>query len=454
MQAIDSDFLNLFNKNKNTRYMKTLKSLFYLLTVLLFITSCSRDFDAPPFTPPHSNLKANITIEELKELYKGTVQGTPVLIETDYILKAYVSAHDGSGNIFKQLYFQDATGGINMGIDANGLSSMYKIGQEVFIKLHGLSMVSYGGELQIGYLGTTANRIPSDKYESYIELNNFPNEKNVEPKVVTIKELTDKDVNTLVRINKVTFPDGGKLQYTNGTATTNRTLKDANNNTIDVRTSNYSTFANDTLPEGTGDIIGILGRYNGGWQFLLRSTADVINFTEGGGSTDPDPDPEEGVVFEESFGTADVTAKPKIAEYTGYDNASPIVYEGTGDIRKTTAFDNHIWMAVGEAAFTVKGINTAGKTNLALSYDLTFNIYADGEAANINTVKVYYNGTQVTVPSVVLDKAGGYGNKLYTVTLDISGLEMKANSTLEFKSSSADNLLGIRLDNIKIATKK
>lgn len=434
--------------------MKTLMKFSFLILAVLSFISCDRDYDSPPFNEPVYNGKANITVQKLKEVYGATAQGTPTLIETAYVLKAYVVSDDEAGNVYKQLYIQDETGGINIGIEANSLYTTYIVGQEVFVELHGLAIVKYGGELQIGYIGTNANRIPEDFSKTKIFKNGWPDKDKVTPKVVKINELTADMVNTLVRIDNIYFVNGGVGTFTVNDANTSQAVKDANNNIINVRTSSYASFAKDTLPAGSGSMIGLLGRFNGEWQFTIRSKSDLINF---GGSI-PGPDPEPGTVYAETFGTADLSAvnpKPKIGEYTGYDNKSPIAYEGSGDIRSTKAFDNHVWMTKGQDAnLLIKGLNTAGKSNLVLSYDLTFNIFSDGESANINSVKVYYNGTELSVPSIVLDKAGGYGNKYYNVTIDISKLEMKDNSTVEFKSSPTDNTLGIRLDNIKIVPKQ
>lgn len=426
--------------------MKTLKNFIYLTLIALLAVSCERSYDAPPFTEPTYDKAANITIEQLKKEYGSTKPDAPTLIETDYILKAYVVGNDISGNIFKQLYVQDQTGGINLGVDQSNIYTTHRVGQEVFIELKGLSIVSYGGELQIGYKGTNANRISPLDFEAHVFLNSWPVATNATPTKVDLSNLTDKMVNTVVELDRVYFINGGKKQFTTGDQTTSEILKDENGKSIEVRTSQYSNFAKDMLPEGLGTVCGILGRYNGGWQFIVRSKDDLKNFN---GEL---PKPEAGAIFSETFGTDDVTAKPKIADYKGYAMKEPVVYSGTGDLRMTKAFDNHVWMGAGEANLTIKGINTEGQSNLSLVYDMTANIYADADKANINILKVYYNGTALPVPSVVLDKAGGYGNAYYKVTLDISNMPVGANNTLEFKSSAADNVLGLRLDNIKIVS--
>ena len=42
-----------------------------------------------------------------------------------------------------------------------------------------------------------------------------------------------------------------------------------------VRFSTYADFANETLPQGNIDIVGVLTRFRDYWQFMLSSTNDI-----------------------------------------------------------------------------------------------------------------------------------------------------------------------------------
>lgn len=261
--------------------MKTInKILGLLLFFTLAATGCSRDYDTPPLNKPeYTGPEENITIAELKEQYKDVTQGSPKLIEFEYILKANITSSDASGNIFKQIYIQDKTGGINFGADQNNTSTEYALGQTVYINLHGLYVVEYGGQLQIGYDKTQANRIPWEIFKAHVVKDGWPNLKAIEPTVITdFSKLDDKVVNTLVRLDGVNFPDGGKLPYAEDQKTVNRDLKDAQGNKIILRTSGYSNFYKELLPVGTGSIIGIMGKHNSDWQLTIRSIDDVLDF--------------------------------------------------------------------------------------------------------------------------------------------------------------------------------
>lgn len=429
--------------------MKTLKHLIYLFLISLIVVGCSRDFDVPPLTEPtYDGPPANKTIAEIKEMYKDITD--PTLIEVDYIIKAYVSGNDVSGNIYKQLYIQDATAAINIGIDHNSMYTEYRVGQEVYINLHGLYMVKYGGELQIGYIATQANRIAWEEFNDHTSKNGFPNPANVEPLQVELGKLTDDMVNKLVTIDNIYFVNAdGETAFTANNATTNQPISNVNGNRLDVRTSSYSpTLAKRLLPEKYGSITGILGRYNGGWQLFLRDVNDIGTFGAEGPSIPPVDDDD---LFKETFGTEDVSSADKrknIADYTDYDNPTPIVYTGSGDIRSTQAFDNHVWLKTGTGFLKLEGLSITGKSNVKLSYDITANLYDAGSSININVLKIKCNGTDLSVPSFVITKDDGYNNKLYTA--EISGLPGDITS-LEFYTDAA-NTLGLRLDNIRIYT--
>lgn len=107
-------------------------------------------------------LTPNTTILELKKMYTS---GTPLKIDKDIIIGGQVVSEDRSGNIYKSLYIQDATGAIELKLGKNGLYNDYKLGQWVYVKCSGLTLGAYNGMIQLGYEDNTGS------YEtSYIEV--------------------------------------------------------------------------------------------------------------------------------------------------------------------------------------------------------------------------------------------------------------------------------------------
>jgi len=255
--------------------MKVIIKIITLLfaAMMLYTSGCSEKFEAPPIKMPvYSGPPENITIAEFREQYLARPSRT-VIVE-DYILRAVIIGNDISGNIYKQIYVADDTGGINIGIDQNSIYASNRVGQEVFIKLKGLASVVYGGELQIGYRGTYANRIPWEIYREHLFFNGFPDAISVRAQVVTIPQITDNMVNTLIELQNVSFVNAGG-NFTTDNAITEEMIIDSGGNTLAVGTSSYCDFANDRLPSGLVTLVGILGRYDGAWQFILRDKGDV-----------------------------------------------------------------------------------------------------------------------------------------------------------------------------------
>ena len=116
---------------------------------------------ADVYTPV--TLTPNTTILELKKLY--TTPGTPVTISDDIVIGGQVISEDRSGNVYKSLYIQDETGGIELKLGKNGLYNDYKLGQWVYVKCSGLTLGAYNGMVQLGWESNDS------KYEtSYIEV--------------------------------------------------------------------------------------------------------------------------------------------------------------------------------------------------------------------------------------------------------------------------------------------
>lgn len=288
--------------------MKYTKS--YLGATLLLaaaLTGCQDDFDAPGLQTPVATWQVNTTIADLKSDMWRTDDNyaikCPVRDDgSDYIIRGRVISSDASGNVYKSMYIQDATGAITLSINQNSLYNQYRIGQEVVIDVTGMYIGKYAGLEQIGGYGEY-NGTPQVSFMDYptfvdhCQLNGLPETEmayinygeeapadGMYTTVVKIPEImaaTDAAEirnmqSRLVEIRNVHFEQGGQNTYSSYQATENRNLVDEQNNTLVVRTSGYSNFYAQTLPTGTGTVRGLLSYFNGTWQLILRSQADVM----------------------------------------------------------------------------------------------------------------------------------------------------------------------------------
>jgi hypothetical protein len=93
--------------------------------------------------------------------------------------------------------------------------------------------------------------------------------------------LHDSNLNTLVELSDVQFMDAasGRHYYeeTNDVGgATNWSLIDKSGNQVIFRTSSFSDFAKNLVPNGSGKVRGILTKYGTDYQLLVRSEKDVV----------------------------------------------------------------------------------------------------------------------------------------------------------------------------------
>ena len=258
---------------------------FFILASVFILTGCVHDdkYDAPDLSGNCQDLKATITLEAAKSLAQNTT------ITTDAVIEGYVSSTDQSGNIYKTIYIQDdptnPTQGFVLSVDAVSTYSSYPQGAKVYVKLKGLAMGTYGGVKQLGYMDNgTFDRIPEKMVPTSI-LKSCSAKATITPKVMTLADMkTDKDqyIGCLIKVENAEFdakvlcstyaPDGYTVDRQINDPTTSATTRV-------VRNSGYASFANQKLPSGKGDFIGILSKYNSTYQLFINNVSDVKGMT-------------------------------------------------------------------------------------------------------------------------------------------------------------------------------
>lgn len=440
--------------------MKLLRNISLPLIASLALFACERDYDAPLLTEPeYTGPAANITISELRTQNAAATQDVPIIITQDQVLKAVITGNDESGNIFKKIYLQDETGAIEMEVDQSSVYNYYPVGQTVYVDLNGLSISVYGDEQQLGHPEGYLYRTPWEDFEKHVSKDGWANPENAKPVVIddisTINAAPDNYKFKLVQFTGVTFQNGGKGIFAPEDGYGEENITDSHGNTIMIRTSNYASFAGNKLPEGKGNVTGILGRFRGTWQLTLRTANDVSDFTgsnEEGGNEGGETPSGETVLFQESFGTPEKSGNywPKIAEYTGFDNPGFFEDEsGKADVRIGSAYPANVWFPKGsDINLKVKGINGQGATKATLKYQVGCNVYYSGETQDLNTLKIKCNGTELPLSSKVVSGENQEGNKPFE--FEIKDINISNNTTLEFYTTAADNTYGLRLFSVKL----
>lgn len=293
------------------------------LVMGLGLTSCmDDDWKAPSGdTPAYGNNtlqeKNVISIAELKEKYgitKDMINDT-VRIDDGIQIKGVVTGNDAEGNIYNEIALQDETGGILVCIAQGGLCGQIQVGQEILIDLGGLYIGAYRSQPQIGvpYTSTSASgakstypsRIARAEWQTRFKLIGKPDAKKLVAKEFDYESLKGNETELykyagcLVKATGVGFAKAdGKTTYapkSEGASTgygvmrafkNMTTGKDYTTNEFGVRTSCYSDFAAEKLPEGKLTVTGILTcyksqtKYKATAQILMRQQSDVQQMGE------------------------------------------------------------------------------------------------------------------------------------------------------------------------------
>ena len=291
--------------------MKTVKSYISGLAAAMLLTAgfsaCQDDIDAPFVEVPVAANQANTTIAELKAAFWQDASNYADSVRTKpdgshYIIKGRVISSDEQSNVFKNISIQDETGAITFSVNSYNLYLNYRRGQEIVVDATGMYIGKYAGLQQFGTPSYYENGstwqvgfMSPQFFRRHLELNGVPEVEKLD--TITVNSFSEFDTSAeglrkwqsqLVRINNVHFQDGGVKTFSeyhsNSNTDVNKTLIDSEGNSnVVVRTSGYATFWNKMLPEGNGDIVGILSFYqslsgSSMWQLILNDYEGCMNF--------------------------------------------------------------------------------------------------------------------------------------------------------------------------------
>lgn len=268
-----------------------MNKIFKLMTAVVLVattftfSACKKSFDNPPGAGDPA-IVANTSIKALKAIH--TSAGAYDVINTDIIISGIVVANDKSGNLYKQLYIQDETGGLQIQIDANSLYGTYPVGRRIFIKCKDLCITDYNKTMELGVKALISGLpslegIPSNLVSKYViggSLNN-----PVVPISVTLAQLggtsstnmQDQYIGSLIQLDNYAFTNLSATYSDTSAykATQNLDLRSCSGEAVIIRTSAYSNFAGVRVAQGRGKLTAIYTVFNNTRQFIIRDTADV-----------------------------------------------------------------------------------------------------------------------------------------------------------------------------------
>ncbi|PRB06786.1 hypothetical protein CQ046_01455 [Chryseobacterium sp. MYb7] len=263
-------------------------AIFSAISMLAF-SSCVKtdDYDVPEIKCTNKFAAANHQLSELATIAKVKPAEADIIKE-DYIVEAYVSSSDESGNIYKMMFLQDKpenpTQGIEIDIDGGNQYLDFPTGALVRINLKGLIVQGVNGNIKVGSYDPNypIGRINPNKVSNYVA-RVCDGQKPVVAAMKPLEFASISDalkngahINQLVKIKNVQFEDPELTKtFADESATGDRYITDKKAGRLDLRFSNYATFAKSPISPKyakSGDIVLLLSRYTG--------TSNTTTYTE------------------------------------------------------------------------------------------------------------------------------------------------------------------------------
>ena len=269
-------------------------SFIIILSIGLFSGCVNDTYDTPQFgNCVDPGLTKTKTIADIYAIAKNPVATPPSVVPNtptytaDDIIEGYVVSSDEGGNFYKSMYVQavDGSKGYNLSVDeVNLYTKNFNPGKKVFLKLKGLAYAnptSYGVGLIFGAPPTeqyAVDRLPTLEYPKHLIASCDAVSEDVMVRKITLAQVSDTYLNTLVEIDNVQFTD----ESAGGTYDTNREddydssiyVTDGAK-TLTIRTSRFANFAGYKVPTGKGKIRGVLTKYNSTFQIIMRTERDA-----------------------------------------------------------------------------------------------------------------------------------------------------------------------------------
>lgn len=385
------------------------------------------------------------TVAEVKQLATSPL----TLITGDFVLKAKVTANDKSGNLFKYIYIEDATGGIRINIDKADMFNdpRFVVGKEVYVKLKNLYVGAVSGEIQLGtpFSGAVGRIAEADVYKYF-----FDSKKTITAVTSTekmINQFTAADVGRWVKIKNLQFIAGDLEKVYASGAVTNRTLEDCSGNKVILRTSNFADFAGQVIEGGKGDVYGILSIFNGTYQLWITDVlgADLDDPRCDGSVYTPLP-----VLYKDDFAAGGFGT-----DWTTVNIAGTQIWNTSNQGNGTNYYavmSAPLGSAANEDWLISKTVSLAGKTKAAVSF--TTDVRYSGPALQVYATENYTGNpsttTWVALPVALDTNTAAFGDWVSSGNVDLSAFLGK-NVRIAFKYTSTSSAAATwEVDDFKI----
>ena len=486
--------------------MKHFIKIILSLLIVAGFTSCvdDKDYDTPQVTTTDEDISTTNLMAIQNSLKQGYQFGDPSTLVYTFpelladgsnklIAAAYVVGDDTSGNFYKKLIVQDKpenpTAGLEIRIDEGNLHNLYNVGRKIYIQLNGLSVGYYDGSqggapgyvnqsepgnstpgvYKLGVLGEdfAVDRISDLEYKDYITRSSTS--ETIVPTIITSYDISDATMNTAVQFENMQF-ELGELSKTyagqpDDSYDASRFLVSCETEyVLGLMTSTYSSFKSLSLPQGKGNVTGVLAKnYRENDPVIILNSPNDVDFTDMDRCDPPlfcDAEAIDGsmVIYEEDF--------ENVANEAALDalNWTNINVNGGSNRWQVRTYNNNKYMQVGaynsgenplEAWLVTPAINLDSSTDEALTFDVNVGyhngnpvtVYASSDYTGDVTTATWEQIGNVELPT---GPTSGYGSFGSAGKVNISCLSGDVHIAFKYAGADGGITTTFQIDNVKI----
>ena len=307
-----------------------------------------------PVTVTQAGIDVEYTpLAEVRALAKDTE--TQVKIDGSVFIKGVVVSNQSElDNLTsnKSIYIQDETAGLQLYFAED---VEYVRGDEVAVNVSGLKISFYGAAMQI----VTETTVGEDGKTQTVGVPNnaatlLSSGNEIQAKEISMQEFISFSYEgqyvSITDPVQVVEADLGKT-FVQGDSHTSIGMTDADNNKFEVRSSKYSTYGDEEVPEGSGVIKGIASRFNSTPQIIFSTSEDWKGLTQERFDVEiADPVPDNAVYYNDfdKEKAVETSGKwPYLDTFDGWKNetgsgASDVTYDFSGvSVRSNSTSDSN-----------------------------------------------------------------------------------------------------------------
>ena len=235
------------------------------------------------FGPPGDGRPAaplpNMTVSSLRSLCADG----PIRIEgSGAVLTGYVTTSDRANNFYRSFFVEDRTGALEVRAGLYDLHNMYGLGEQVALRLDGLSAALDDGLLRIGLRGTDDEPVLDMENRVVVARHVVRTGRTIDPVPMPLapSRFAEARVGSLVRVaglrvesvRDTTWAVPARLSADGTPRTALLKFLTDEGDSLYVSTSGYASFAGDTVPRGRLELTGILlrGKIGGKMVYELK----------------------------------------------------------------------------------------------------------------------------------------------------------------------------------------